>query len=716
MASFVISRSPLDDAYGLWSFDADATELLTPVPLDPGVHMDRHQHLAPLGGYVLAWGPPQTGSDGTGIPYRLMAWDSTSKDPLNVPPLQQGVWSVEKKFFGYRAKYSFKTDQAGLIQLLPFTSFVMSVIPAAGRGTYELWNFDPCPGTPLEADPIEHKYTSQEAFQTIQDGHELVPLANYCLDRDLATGTLRLWSFDPQNPSPLSFPEVRAGLPEFPASQRLVVVGEQVLAWSPEDLSYTLWQFDPGQATPLGVLPVRNGTLPAGFSSATTLTGFEPRIPVSAAASAAPGSLDFMRERIKHVVFYMLESRSFDNVLGWLYEKGQEGIHFVGSNEPFAGASTDDFNDADGKRFNVSKYEGGVLSDRFDLNVPTQDPFHGYADALVQMFNKVEPGYPGRATPNMGGFVENNVSGEVMQTFSREQMPVLNGLAGSFAVSDAWFSSMPGGTDVNRAFSIGGSGLDELYTFEGGAAYDSWPTLPHRQSIWKLLWSYGITDWRIYWSVQWMKAVFTYQLFLKGQIPTVDANVADYVQPIDQFKKDAAAGTLPAFSYLEPVWIAPNGTTSYHPGADIVPGEKALNDIYQALAQGPKWEETLFVVTFSKNGGVYDHVPPQYARKPWPNDCVSGFEYDLLGPRVPAILVSPWVEEKTVFRSGGETPFDSTSFAATLLHWLGIPRGQWRLGDRMDAAPTFESAIRCETPRKVAPTFEPPWDKSNPKS
>ena len=37
-----------------------------------------------------------------------------------------------------------------------------------------------------------------------------------------------------------------------------------------------------------------------------------------------------MRTKIKHVVYYMIENRSFDHVCGWLYEKGEEGITFVG--------------------------------------------------------------------------------------------------------------------------------------------------------------------------------------------------------------------------------------------------------------------------------------------------------------------------------------------------------------------------------------------------
>ena len=41
---------------------------------------------------------------------------------------------------------------------------------------------------------------------------------------------------------------------------------------------------------------------------------------------------------------YMIENRSFDHVCGWLYEKGEESINFVGRDGPFNGAKYDMYN------------------------------------------------------------------------------------------------------------------------------------------------------------------------------------------------------------------------------------------------------------------------------------------------------------------------------------------------------------------------------------
>lgn len=714
---FLICRNPHDDAYQLYRFDPDADALLTPVTLGTDVSFDHTWRMAQMGGYLLQWSALCEQGGKPGYQFRLLTFDPSSSDPLNGTPLQSGFWD-KKKFWGYRDYYSANPDEDQHLQLIPMASFALNLIPAKGRGTYELWNFDPKPQAPGSADPLPEPYTGQGGFPLIKQGHRLIPIGNYVLDRLPDGKQFRLWSFDPQQHPPLSLPAVQEGRWDLiDEAHELVALGDHLLDWHCETGEYRLWAFDP-EAEKVLVGPVREGKLPSAIASGALLTGVQPRIPVQAQRAAAPGTLDFMRSKIKHVVYYMLESRSFDNVCGWLYQNGDQGCHYIGTQEPFDGASTENFNftfdEKDERRVHVSQFKNGKLSADWNLVAVDQDPFHDTTDSLQQMFAEA-PGYWGRLTPDMGGFILNNANPQVMESFSPTQLPVLNGLARHFAVSDRWFSSIPGGTDVNRAFSVTGSAFNKLGTWEGGSPYKYWPDSPHRQSIWKVLWSQGITDWKIYNAVLWEKCIFTYQLYLKGQIPSVDADPTPFLADLEQFKQDAKQGTLPAFSFLEPAWIAPTGSTSYHPGADLVPGERALNEIYEAIKTGPGWEETLLVITFDKNNGLYDHVAPPYAKKPWPHDLNNGFAYDLMGPRVPTIMVSPWIKEQSVFRAEGETPFDSTSFPATLLHWFGVPKPLWGLGDRMAVAPTFEIVLQEEAARTEAPTLTPPYDKSFPR-
>lgn len=745
---FVVSRrrhdaadtTPADDAdrYGVWRFDPDADEILSALPVDPRARFDRRHALVQIGDYLLEWGPVTLKDYQPSFPYRLFVFDPSSPDPLGLGAttvragargpqtvstcVQKGLWP-KTKFWAYRADFGNPHgahegyDSGEELLLIPVGTWLLNLIPTEGRGTFQLWNFDPSPFKG-NVDPLPAPYQPQGSFDVVDYGHQLIPLGNYVLDWVPASGEYRLLSFDPQNVMPLALPAVQQGRwADIDANHQLVPVGDLVLDWVPADRTYRLWQFDPRSANPLARL-LRWGTLPAAFDAATVLTAVQPRLPVDAARAKVPGTIDFMRERVRHVVYLMLENRSFDHVCGWLYEKGEAGITFVGDDRPFDGASCDMFNvdpsQGDKKVF-LLQYQDGQPSQTTNLDFLPNDPYHDKSDVLRQMFYGVPGGYAARATPQMKGFVWNNGVEQVMWTYTPQQLPVLNGLAREFAISDAWFCSMPSATDPNRAFAFTGSALQTLNNFQNGNTYAYWPDFPRRQSLWKVLWAHGIADWKMYHSVEWQGFVHTYHLFLQGQIPSVDANPAAFIAGIDQFKADARAGRLPAFSYLEPAWIAPQGTTSYHPGADLVPGERALADLYEALRAGPAWHETLFVITFDEHGGIFDHVPPPYAEKPWPNDVADGFAYDLLGPRVPTIVVSPLVERMTVFRSGEAAAFDHTSILATILNWFGVPRARWALGDRTHHAPTFETVLTRATPRADAPTTLPtPSDASFP--
>ena len=738
---FVISRRTDTDAYGFWRVDYHGRDLLVQIPLDEKARFDRNHQLAPIGRYLLEWGPLQLKEYQPCFPYRLMEFNPTSADPLNPPVhaklVQQGAWR-KSNFWGSRpdfgnpegAKEAY--DKGDRLMLLPLDGFILNVIPTDGRGTFGLWNFDPNPIGKTDPLPGYYTYTGWGggSFDTIDFDHELIPICGHVLDWLPTTGEYWLWSFDPSSATPLALPAIQSGRwTDIDGTHRLVVLGDLVLDWLPSDRSYRLWAFNPKSGNPL-TGPLAAGTLPAEIDDKTTLLGVQALIPVNPGRAKEPGSIDFMRDKIKHIVYLMLENRSFDHVLGWLYERGETGINFVGRDGDFDGASLEMFNvdpSARGRpeRVYLKKYDRGP-GDRLDF-LPS-DPYHDKSDVLRQMFYGQSNGYEERQTPQMKGFVWNNGVQEVMWTYTPDQLPVLNGLAREFAVSDAWFSSMPSATDPNRAFAFTGSALRELNNFQNGPQYLYWPYAPHRSSIWKALWTNGFTDWKIYNSVIWQDFVHTYHLFLQGQIPSVDAAIAQdkaqrtlststgfapplpssFIEDVDQFKDAARKGELPAFSFLEPIWVTFAHANSYHPGPDPAVGEKALNELYDAMKSGPAWNETLFVITFDEHGGIFDHVPPPYAANPWPNDVIDGFRFDVMGVRVPTVLISPLIPRQTVFRSPTPVAYDSTSILATLLNWYGVPKSRWGLGERTRHAPTFEGVFQLAEPRKDKPWFTPP--------
>ena len=145
-------------------------------------------------------------------------------------------------------------------------------------------------------------------------------------------------------------------------------------------------------------------------------------------------------------------------------------------------------------------------------------------------------------------------------------------------------------------------------------------------------------------------------------------------------------GTLPTFSWINPrLFInitSGEGSNDQHPDHDVRLGESLIKRVYEALRSGPKWNETLFIVTYDEHGGFYDHVPPPSENIPAPDDSKSfpdTFDFTRLGLRVPTLLISPWVQRGTVVSapSASQKPtnsseFDLTSIPATMKRMFGL--------------------------------------------
>lgn len=722
---YLLSQDSKTDGFQLWRFDPSSPSLLKKVSTKQDAVLPKGSRIIQVGNYALLWSPLNADGQYT---YRLVQFNPDSDQPFGSydrtgawtqGAVQAGSWS-KSKFFGSRADFANpdgadKGFESGTeLALLSCDNFVLNWIPTDGRGTFQLMNFDHG-----SADPLPAPITPQGGWLTIDAAHELYPINGFVIDRMPGTQDIAFWQFDAQCDDPLRhIPIRRTNWKKYglTSKHKIAVIGTNVVFWNTTTNQYRLWQFDINQEDGL-VGPLQEGSLPKQITRTTIFTGLETIIPIDEQMKDRPGTVDYLRDKIEHVVYYMLENRSMDHVLGWLYSN-KDKINVVGPDGPYRGVDPKFTNSFRGEDYAVTKYNNGKLSMKtkdgkpFTLDLDQQDPYHDNSDVLRQMFSKSIQAYLNKETPDMGGFAWNNGTAEVMLGYSPEQLPVLNGLARHFAVSDAWHCSMPGGTDVNRAFAFTGSSLGQLNNFQNGVQYAEWSVFPHRPSIWKVLWSNGITDWKIYNAVEWMSCKFTYNLFLKGQIPSIDdpITLGNYAPQLNQFYDDLKYGTLPKFCFLEPKWVASAGSTSYHPGNDLIPGERTLNDIFNAIQSSQYWDKTLFVITFDEHGGLADHVPPPYAVQPYIGESIGGFNFDILGVRVPAIVISPWITKNTVFRSETEHAYDLTSILATLLQWFGIPKNRWGLGERTRHAPTFEGVVREKRPRTDKLTLDTPWD------
>jgi phospholipase C len=112
---------------------------------------------------------------------------------------------------------------------------------------------------------------------------------------------------------------------------------------------------------------------------------------------------------------------------------------------------------------------------------------------------------------------------------------------------------------------------------------------------------------------------------------------------------------------------------------DILYGQAASASVVNAVLQSPAWSQTLFVYTYDEHGGYYDHVAPPAAIAPddirpdlGPGDYPGG--YNIYGPRVPAVVVSPYSRPHAVTN----VVHDHTSVLATIEAKWNLPACTYR--------------------------------------
>ncbi|HYM62754.1 MAG TPA: alkaline phosphatase family protein [Thermoanaerobaculia bacterium] len=396
---------------------------------------------------------------------------------------------------------------------------------------------------------------------------------------------------------------------------------------------------------------------------------------------------------IQHIVVLMLENRSFDHMLGFLYtDQGNKSP----SGQPFEGLTGNESNpDSKGRPVKVFKIKPADKSAYF---MPGSDPGEGYAATNSQLFGNVTAPVPPAATNK--GFVTDftytlgwetkkpgwsvlpgTVPNNIMGIFTPEMLPVLSALARGFAVCDHWYCSAPTETMPNRAFACAATSQgqmdDKTKSF----------TCP---SIFGLLSTHNVS-WSIY--------GYDSPPLTRHNFPDTTAAPDSHFGLFKDFTAAAANGTLPAFTFLEPSW----GSTgnSQHPNNDVAPGEQLIHDTYNAVRKGKAWNETLLIITYDEHGGCYDHVSPPSGAVP-PDNSVGefGFDFKRFGVRVPAVLISPLIAAGSVFRvPANGTPLDHTSILKTVEKRWGLPA----LTARDAAAPDLGAVFTLAKPRTDDP-------------
>jgi len=178
------------------------------------------------------------------------------------------------------------------------------------------------------------------------------------------------------------------------------------------------------------------------------------------------------------------------------------------------------------------------------------------------------------------------------------------------------------------------------------------------------------------------------------------------------FREDVLNGNLATFTHIDPLYgyIPGFSANDDHPNHDVSRGQQLMKDIYEILRAAPTWNSTLFIITYDEHGGFYDHVPaPMDVPNPDGRTSEEPFcDFTRLGPRVPTLMISPWIAPKTVVHKPNgphaTSEFEHSSLSATLKKMFNFPR----FLTRRDAwAGTFEEVWsglrepRADCPEKL---------------
>ena len=361
-----------------------------------------------------------------------------------------------------------------------------------------------------------------------------------------------------------------------------------------------------------------------------------------------------------HIVVVMMENHSFDNLIGALSRTRADvdGLSFDS-----AGAATNSNPGADSASPAVKTF-------------PLPNTAQG-----VHVTQSWQATHEQIGGGQMNGFVKSAKAVEPMGYYTPEVLPFAYSLASTFTLANRWFSSVPGPTYPNRRFLLAG-------TAYGGTVTNLSALLdgpPPRGTILDQL-----SDHHISWGSYFTDVPMTLT------IPSSFLKHIGHHHSIEKFFHDCEAGNLPAVSFVDPAMgklssivssisglptfvkdalklLLPPPETEEDPG-DMYYGEVWAHKVVEAVLRSPAWGRTLLIYLYDEHGGFYDHVPPPAAAPPddIPPKLASGEPpgaYDMYGPRVPAVVVSPYS------RPGGvsDVVCDHTSVLATIESKWNLP-------------------------------------------
>jgi phospholipase C len=292
---------------------------------------------------------------------------------------------------------------------------------------------------------------------------------------------------------------------------------------------------------------------------------------------------------LDHIVVVCMENRSFDHYLGWV--KGADGKQ--------AGLR---YKDSTGK-VHLTHH----LTDRSGCGF--NDPDHSYEGGRVQ-FNGGK----------LDGFRKGDNDDFALGYYTEADLPFYGPLLKHATTYDRYFCSILAPTYPNR-FYTHAAATDRLTNSMDTSSL---------QTIWDRLDAAGVSKTYYFSDLPFLG------LFGQRMIP--------FAAPIAKFFADAASGTLPSYSYLDPFFLGEDqgGSNDDHPHADIHRGQAFISLVANAITTSPQWSKTALVITYDEWGGFFDHVKPPRMADDHDTGPHGKDDHAQAGFRVPTIVLSPF--------------------------------------------------------------------------
>ncbi len=396
-------------------------------------------------------------------------------------------------------------------------------------------------------------------------------------------------------------------------------------------------------------------------------------------------------QNIKHIIFYMNENRSFDDIFGMLGQyRASKGlpaeVDGLDVNQVFT-----DYYGHQVKPFHMP-------TTCMEVTSPGWNESHFFA-------HRASDGSFGmdfwmmQQTDSQGSTVDPHYT-RSMGYMDQTDLPYYYELAAQFATSDRWFSSTMAPTIPNRMYLFTGTSFGFIRPDPLGSNHPPYT----QKTIFQLLNENGV-QWRYYYQsgdVYLSEFDIWNDSTSQGRV----RNISEYYRLLADPNAD---NLLPPVIFIEQ---AASAQLNEHPDNKwgLQPGAANTKKLIDALMASPAWGTSVFIYTYDEAGGIHDHVPP--ISVPAPDNTPPNFrstdigqwdQFTYSGFRVPVIVVSPWVKKNYV----SHTPRTVSSILKLIETRFGLPS----LTNRDATADDMTEFFDFSNPSWMTPPILPqqPW-------